>query len=169
MLALDILLMGWAAPGVWSCDDLPVDPVEHVRSFGWYPILVQDPDDKPALLRQIAVSGGFPDWVGRNWDALEDALTDLSWLPDIRIAIVVDAAGCAPDDPTAKVLIDILVSVTRRWERAARTVVAVWRGPSSIALPVLRPPTGTSETDLASETADAAERPVAEVGPTDDR
>jgi RNAse (barnase) inhibitor barstar len=23
----------------------------------------------------------FPDWVGRNWDALVDALGDLSWLP----------------------------------------------------------------------------------------
>jgi Barstar (barnase inhibitor) len=36
---------------------------------------------KAELLDQFAQALGFPGWVGRNWDALADALGDLSWLP----------------------------------------------------------------------------------------
>jgi RNAse (barnase) inhibitor barstar len=36
---------------------------------------------KAGLLDEFARALRFPDWVGRNWDALADALGDLSWLP----------------------------------------------------------------------------------------
>jgi RNAse (barnase) inhibitor barstar len=36
---------------------------------------------KAELLEGFARALRFPDWVGRNWDALADALGDLSWLP----------------------------------------------------------------------------------------
>jgi len=29
----------------------------------------------------------FPDWVGESWDALEDALCDLSWLQEEEVVI----------------------------------------------------------------------------------
>jgi RNAse (barnase) inhibitor barstar len=37
---------------------------------------------KAELLAAFARALRFPDWVGRNWDALADALRDLSWLPE---------------------------------------------------------------------------------------
>ncbi len=37
--------------------------------------------DKDELLGAIAAAMEFPDWFGRNWDALDDCLTDLSWRP----------------------------------------------------------------------------------------
>lgn len=36
---------------------------------------------KAAALDAIAAALSFPDWFGRNLDALHDCLTDLSWLP----------------------------------------------------------------------------------------
>jgi hypothetical protein len=36
---------------------------------------------KAELLDEFARALEFPGWVGRNWDALADALGDLSWLP----------------------------------------------------------------------------------------
>lgn len=36
---------------------------------------------KAELLDALGRALDFPRWVGRNWDALADALGDLSWLP----------------------------------------------------------------------------------------
>ena len=36
--------------------------------------------DRDALLDALAEALEFPDWFGRNWDALADCLGDLSWL-----------------------------------------------------------------------------------------
>lgn len=38
-------------------------------------------DSKDGFLAAVAQALGFPDWFGRNWDALEDCLTDMSWQP----------------------------------------------------------------------------------------
>lgn len=43
--------------------------------------LVRAVDSKPAFLDAVARALDFPAWTGRNWDALADSLTDLSWLP----------------------------------------------------------------------------------------
>ncbi|PRX47237.1 barstar (barnase inhibitor) [Prauserella shujinwangii] len=37
--------------------------------------------DRLGTLDAIAAALSFPDWFGRNLDALYDCLTDLSWLP----------------------------------------------------------------------------------------
>src|SRR5690349_10412433 len=36
--------------------------------------------DKKGFVDQIANTLHFPDYFGRNWDALNDSLTDLDWL-----------------------------------------------------------------------------------------
>lgn len=37
--------------------------------------------DKDALLAIIAKALRFPEWFGSNWDALNDCLLDMAWLP----------------------------------------------------------------------------------------
>lgn len=37
--------------------------------------------DRDGLFERLASALAFPDWFGRNWDALADCLGDLSWLP----------------------------------------------------------------------------------------
>lgn len=36
----------------------------------------------------VAAALNFPSWTGRNLDALADALTDLSWLPDAEHVLI---------------------------------------------------------------------------------
>lgn len=50
---------------------------------GAYPHLVDGGRtvDKASTLDAIAAAMSFPDYFGRNLDALYDMLTDLSWLP----------------------------------------------------------------------------------------
>jgi RNAse (barnase) inhibitor barstar len=40
-----------------------------------------DCTEKAGLMQRLADGFAFPPGIGRNWDALADALSDLSWLP----------------------------------------------------------------------------------------
>lgn len=48
--------------------------------------------DKPGLLAACAQGLQFPEGIGGNFDALADALTDLSWLDSTAHAIIIDGA-----------------------------------------------------------------------------
>ncbi|SHN34109.1 barstar family protein [Actinacidiphila paucisporea] len=37
--------------------------------------------DRQAFMDRCTADLGLPEWFGRNWDALADCLTDLSWWP----------------------------------------------------------------------------------------
>jgi hypothetical protein len=63
--------------GRWSAAEV----VEDARSRGMAPHVVRPAASKAELLDAVAETLDFPAWTGRNWDALADALADLSWLP----------------------------------------------------------------------------------------
>ncbi|HEV7654026.1 MAG TPA: barstar family protein [Mycobacteriales bacterium] len=66
---------------------------------------------KAELLTQFARALEFPGWVGRNWDALSDALRDLSWLPEG--AHVVVWTGASKIDETAyEIALEVLQHAT---------------------------------------------------------
>lgn len=45
---------------------------------------------KEELLEALSTQLGFPEYFGRNWDALLDMLRDLSWIRERRVAILHD-------------------------------------------------------------------------------
>lgn len=49
--------------------------------FGSFTVDLSQAERAPALFDALAEVLDFPDWFGRNWDALADCLGDLSWLP----------------------------------------------------------------------------------------
>lgn len=72
---------------------------------------------------------GFPDWFGRNWDALEDCLTEKSHVLIIENAQPGDDLG---------VLLDVLGSVTEYWAGQGKPFFAVFLDPGrELALPDL--------------------------------
>lgn len=95
---------------------------------------------KPELLRAFAAALEFPDWFGQNWDALEDCLTDLSWLAAPGHVILIEgSASLAQEDSAA--LCSVLADAAQFWRGQGRRFYAVVvDGPK--ALPQLQFATG---------------------------
>lgn len=57
------------------------DALQWAAESGWHGVALQlgGADGKESLLERCAVDLELPSWFGRNWDALADCLTDLSW------------------------------------------------------------------------------------------
>ena len=94
--------------------------------------------DKKELLARLASGLQFPAWFGANWDALEDCLTDLSWLQaDGHVLLIEDASGLPGDD--FGVFKDVLSSSAQYWAGRGKSFFAVFvNGPASLA-PLFHP------------------------------
>lgn len=81
--------------------------------------------DKETVLARIAAALAFPKWFGGNWDALEDSLGDLSWLPaDGHVLLIQGAQGMLASD--RRPLQDILASTAAFWAARKRPFFAVF-------------------------------------------
>ncbi|GAU66042.1 hypothetical protein SSP35_02_04110 [Streptomyces sp. NBRC 110611] len=104
---LAAVLAGRTPPGVltWPAGRPVADALQAARDAGWRGAALDlaGTADKAAFMERCARSLRLPDWFGRNWDALADCLTDLSWCPAGRGRLLVvtgwqDYAAAAPDD-----------------------------------------------------------------------
>ncbi len=86
-------------------------------------------------LTEIDISGGvfdafarsleFPDWFGRNWDALEDCLSDLSWRKaDGHVLLITHFDAVARDE--LGVLREVLAASAEFWAGRGRPFFAVF-------------------------------------------
>ncbi|MFD5413124.1 barstar family protein [Streptomyces nojiriensis] len=67
-----------------SLDPQPLAPaLEAAEAAGWTTLRLDlsGVRGKAELMRRCGDALRLPEWVGGNWDALADALRDLSWLP----------------------------------------------------------------------------------------
>ena len=60
------------------------------RGFSAIQIDVAGVQQKQELLAKIASAMNFPDYFGKNWDALVDCLRDLSWLSPKGVLLVLE-------------------------------------------------------------------------------
>lgn len=60
--------------------------------YGLFPVDLLAVTDKAGLLDAVAAALDFPDWFGRNWDALEECLVDLSWWPAPGYVVLLENA-----------------------------------------------------------------------------
>lgn len=74
-------------------------------------------EDKAALLLRVANALDFPAGLGRNWDALDDALRDLSWLQAPGYVLLFDQAGDLrdADETSFDTLLEILDEAAGDW------------------------------------------------------
>jgi len=86
--------------------------------------------DKAALLEAWAESVDAPDWVGRNWDALDEVMRDLSWARAERYVVIVTGAGeLASADPKAwQTALDILRTAVEEWRTRGIPMLVLVRG-----------------------------------------
>ena len=78
--------------------------------------------DKEQLLEQLARALAFPQWFGRNWDALEDCLGDLAWRAGDGHVLLIEGfenlRARRPDD--FGILLDVLASSAQYWHERGR-------------------------------------------------
>ena len=69
-------------------------------------------DERRALLTAIGRELRFPSYYGRNLDALEECLNDLSWLPAGEVVLIWDGADALRQtDPRGhRVLLEVLAA-----------------------------------------------------------
>ena len=69
------------------------------------------------LFAEFAQALEFPDYFGQNWDALEECLADLEWLPAKGyILLITDAEGVLPDDDEEyETFLEILRDAGEAW------------------------------------------------------
>jgi hypothetical protein len=100
-------------------------------------VSLKDAQPKEEILVRIARALDFPDWFGGNWDALEDCLSDLSWLEAQGWVLVFrDFEALSRDD--LGVLMDVLGSSAEYWAEQGRLFFAVFIDPArTLGLPDL--------------------------------
>jgi hypothetical protein len=78
---LAAVLAGRTPPGVyrWASHARAADVAHAVEHAGWRFVRLDTvrAEDKAAFLVETRSAFGFPDWVGENFDALADALTEI--------------------------------------------------------------------------------------------
>lgn len=82
--ALETILADTGKAGVYHMPNMDKALVlEAARANGYltFGVDLARAADKEAMLETIAEALGFPDWFGRNFDALADCLGDMSWAP----------------------------------------------------------------------------------------
>src|SRR5205814_10122314 len=77
----------------------------------------------------------FPNWFGRNWDALEDVLADLSWRKGDGHVVIFRTYPTGED---FGILVDVLRTTAEYWAGRGKPFFAVCLDPAkTLALPDL--------------------------------
>lgn len=123
------VLEGSVPPGVYRCVSAltPAHVTQLLTDAGnarWQParLPLAGVHGKSAFLDRCASDLQLPSWFGRNWDALADCLTDLSWWDEPAGYLIVatdwdDFASAAPQD--AATAVDILTVAAGYWSARA--------------------------------------------------
>jgi RNAse (barnase) inhibitor barstar len=71
------------------------------------------------VFTEFARALGFPDYFGHNWDAMEECLADLEWLPAKGyVLLITDAQEVIPDDEEEyETLLEILSDAGEAWSK----------------------------------------------------
>ena len=87
------------------------------------------------LFDALSRSLELPGWFGRNWDALEDVLADLSWRKGDGHVVIFRSY---PADESLGILVDVLRASAEYWMGRGKPFFAVFVDPSKkLALPDL--------------------------------
>ncbi len=95
--------------------------------------------DKPTFLNQIAQAMSFPYYFGKNWDALNDCLTDLEWAPAKGYVVLFqDPARFMKNAPADwDVAIDLFNTAIQFWTEQKIPFYVLLRGAGTTKFPTL--------------------------------
>jgi RNAse (barnase) inhibitor barstar len=90
---------------------------------------------RAGFFQEISGALRFPDYFGRNWDAVYDCLTDLNWLPASGYVLVLDGFDqLATNEPEQWAIgLKVLRQACEFWQPLSRPMYALLCGPSELA------------------------------------
>jgi RNAse (barnase) inhibitor barstar len=115
---------------------------EQVLRHGAFPaefaIAVLDGTDaatRSGFFQELARSLDFPDYFGRNWDAVYDCLTDFNWLPADGYVLVLDGFDQFATNEAEQwnIALKVLREACAFWQPLSRQMLALLYGPSELA------------------------------------
>lgn len=98
-----------------TCDLSDLRAAANAADFAVFDADLASVQSKGEFLAAIAQAIAAPTWLGKNWDALADALGDLSWQPAQGFVLVLRNGGdalnlSASDHEIAREILDSTVS-----------------------------------------------------------
>lgn len=135
---IDMLLSGELAPGVYQLDmsQRPTAICRQVNVHGWRCFYLDGRTmvNKQSVLEETARVMSFPDYYGHNWDALEECITDLSWIEESGCVLLYDHAAVlvAQHPDVWATLFDIVTSAADYWNSRSRPFYLVLRNAGRI-------------------------------------
>ena len=102
------------------------DHLDQLRWLGHDVRVVSGGHDKESVLEAFASDLDLPEWFGRNWDALLDALRDLEGRQGVPIELVWDEARALrqADPEVYRTVVEILEQVEQERGDLRATVIA---------------------------------------------
>lgn len=93
--------------------------------------VVEDASDKAAILAGIGRALSFPGYYGQNLDALDECVSDLSWLPEGSVVLVwADTPLLRSDPATHRDVVSILADAVAEHTNGSRPLQVVLVDPS---------------------------------------
>lgn len=100
-----------------------LDDISGFRPPGSFVAVLGGPLRRKAdLLRALAKELKFPEYFGWNWDAVDECMRDLSWLPDFGGVVLVHKQLPLADDEQRRIYIDILKDALVAHEGSLRVI-----------------------------------------------
>ncbi|MFN2200718.1 MAG: barstar family protein [Caldilineaceae bacterium] len=139
---IDRLTDGEVESGVYRLDmSLRPSTICHrVVARGWACFYLDGANvfDKASLLAQLGEAMDFPDYYGQNWDALEECITELSWLGPSACVLLYDhasvLAGQHPD--VFATFLDVMQLACEYWSQRSRPFYVLLRNTGELSHPI---------------------------------
>lgn len=142
MSKLETILKGGVAPGVYRfASRAKAETIqEEAAAQGWrcFHLDGQAIADKTSFIAACQAAFSLPGYFGKNWDALEECLNDLSWAPAAGYIVLYDhVANFAEQDPTNwGTALYILRDAAGNWGHAGTPMVVLLRQTGRLEQPV---------------------------------
>jgi RNAse (barnase) inhibitor barstar len=95
-------------------------------------------ESKQSLLKALDEILGLPDYFGQNWDALEECLLDLRWMPPGPLALLHEDLPLRKDSKALAIYLEVLSDAVERWKMdGSRAFLVVFPPASKSAVSAL--------------------------------
>jgi len=102
---------------------LPPAPGQPDVRVALIPAKISETDE---LLKRVAAALNFPEPFGETWDALDECINDLSWIPEKRIVIFHPDLPLAGAPADLKIYVSCLSDAVGEWKSKGKSVQAIF-------------------------------------------